>query len=77
MNEILNDTDLKRHIASETAMSNYAFMADKNVRFGRRIGWYMFVRATKPKVIVETGIDKGLGLCLLISALKRNSNDGF
>jgi predicted O-methyltransferase YrrM len=31
----------------------------------------------KPKVIVETGVDKGLGSVLLCSALLRNQHEGF
>ena len=77
MNEILNDAELKHHIASLTALSDYAFMADKEVKFSKRIGWYMFARAIKPKVVVETGVDKGLGSCVLTAALKRNSDEGY
>lgn len=33
------------------------------------------MRATKPAVVVETGVDKGLGSCLLSAALTRNSED--
>ena len=77
MNEILNDRELKDHIALETSLSNHSLKADKDAKFARRLGWYMFVRATKPKVVVETGIDKGLGSCVLTSALKRNEKEGF
>ena len=31
----------------------------------------------KPKIVVETGIDKGLGSVLLCSALLKNKEDGF
>ena len=75
--EIEDDEELKRHIADMTANSDLAFTADKEVRFGRRIGWYAFARALKPKVIVETGVDKGLGSCVLTAALKRNNEEGY
>ena len=45
--------------------------------FGRRIGWYCFVRALKPRVVVETGVDKGLGSLVLTAALRRNESEGF
>jgi len=45
-------------------------------RFGRRIGWYAIARAIKPKLIVETGIERGHGALLLSAALKMNANDG-
>lgn len=35
------------------------------------------VRILKPKVVVETGTDKGLGSCALAAALLRNERDGF
>ncbi len=70
------DRDLHAHISKATQKSDWAFMADDDVRFGRRIGWYAFVRALKPKIVVETGVDKGLGACLLTAALKRNRQEG-
>lgn len=75
--EIEADDRLKRHIEAVTAKSKLAFMADKDVRFGKRVGWYAFARALKPHVVVESGIDKGLGACLLAAALKKNEADGY
>jgi len=75
--EVEGDEKLKEHIADATMKSDLSFMADSEVRLGRRIGWYAFVRVLKPKVIVETGVDKGLGSCVLAAALKKNSEEGF
>ena len=75
--EIEEDTELKRHIADVTASSDFAFLADKEVQFGRRIGWYAFTRALKPNIIIETGVDKGLGACVLTAALKKNKEEGY
>lgn len=75
--EIEQNEELKRHVATATADSDRGFMADPAVRFGRRIGWYAFARAMKPRIIVETGVDKGLGSCLLTAALKKNAAEGF
>lgn len=47
------------------------------MKFARRVGWYAFARALKPKVIVETGVDKGLGSCVLTAALILNETEGF
>lgn len=44
--------------------------------FGRRLGWYVIVRALKPRVAVETGTHDGLGTSLLLRALQRNSMEG-
>jgi predicted O-methyltransferase YrrM len=50
---------------------------DKEIRFGRRLGWYAIARIIKPRVIIETGVDKGLGSALLCAALLRNKEEGF
>ena len=50
---------------------------DSTARYGRRIAWYIILRALKPSVVVETGIDKGLGSLVLTAALKRNTDEGF
>ena len=75
--ELEGDTQLKQHVIRVTAASKLAAIADEYVRFGRRLGWYAVVRALKPRLIVETGVDKGLGSCILTAALKRNSQEGF
>jgi hypothetical protein len=74
--EVQADDELRRHISEGVAASDLAYMADKDVRYGRRIGWYVVARIIKPKVVVETGVDKGLGSCLLTAALKRNNEEG-
>jgi len=74
--EIEGDNDLRIHIADSTIGSGLAFIADKEVHFGRRVGWYALTRILKPKVVIETGVDKGLGSCLLTAALKRNTQEG-
>jgi hypothetical protein len=49
---------------------------DIEVAYGRRLGWYAAVRALKPRVVVETGVDHGVGACVLSSALLRNWKEG-
>lgn len=77
IDEANRDEALKSHIAKATALSPLGVVADREVKFGRRLGWYAFVRALKPKVVVETGIDKGLGACVLTAALMKNREEGF
>jgi predicted O-methyltransferase YrrM len=78
VNEILNDTTLTKHIDTILADSRYArFRTDTPIRFGRRIGWYTFVRALKPKVVVETGVHSGIGSCVLTAALLKNKTEGY
>lgn len=74
--EIVGDEELKRHIAHLTRKSDLAAFANPHVRYGRRLAWYAIVRANKPKVVVETGVDKGLGACVLTAALRRNCDEG-
>jgi predicted O-methyltransferase YrrM len=75
--ELEQDADLKKHILSHTAKHPERYKADMNVFYARRLGWYAMVRALRPKVVIETGIDKGLGSCVLCSALLRNEKEGF
>lgn len=70
--EIMGDHQLMRQIADATLASPRRRIADTNVRFGRRVGWYAMVRVLQPRLVVETGTDKGLGSCVLASALIRN-----
>ncbi|HWL01318.1 MAG TPA: class I SAM-dependent methyltransferase [Microbacteriaceae bacterium] len=72
LQEVLDDEELAAHVAGETRTSRYRWLADRVPRYGRRIGWYAFVRALKPDVLVETGTDKGLGSVVLAAALLRN-----
>jgi Methyltransferase domain len=72
IDEILNDDELKSHIIRLTQSGPYRFYADPRCDFGRRAGWYVLVRTLKPRVVVETGIDKGFGSVVLCAALLRN-----
>lgn len=74
--ELQQNDHLKQHIVEATERSDRAMMADREARFGRRMGWYAIARALKPKVIVETGVDKGLGACMLAAALIKNREEG-
>ena len=77
INELTNDAELKNHVATVTSKSSLKKYADKEIHFAKRLGWYAFARAMKPKLIVETGVDKGLGSVVLCSALLRNKTEGF
>jgi len=76
LNELNNDVALTTHIQDCITNSEDGCFADLDVRFGRRSGWYAIVRALKPRIVVETGIDKGLGACVLTAALLRNAEEG-
>jgi len=74
--EVESDETLRGHIEQATVASARRGLADRRVRYARRIGWYAIVRATRPAHIVETGVDKGLGTCVLAAALLRNAAEG-
>ena len=72
--ELDDDQELREHIEMATASSPRRRLADTDVRFARRAGWYAIVRALRPSHVMETGTDKGLGSCVLASALLRNGS---
>lgn len=77
MQELEENSALREHLMHATAHSELACIADREVRYARRLGWYVFVRVTKPRVVIETGVDKGLGACVLTAALEKNDQEGF
>jgi predicted O-methyltransferase YrrM len=74
--EVEGDDGLRRHIQATVAASPRRGLADREVRYARRIGWYAIVRSRKPAHVVETGVDKGLGTVVLAAALLRNAGEG-
>ena len=53
INEIRKDSWLNDLISKNLKNSKYE-KDTKKVEFSRRIGWYAFARAIKPKIIIET-----------------------
>jgi len=76
MRELKTDRELQHHMERLTRTHPDGFGADTKPRFGRRLAWYALARALKPKTIVETRVDKGLGACVLTAALRRNDAEG-
>jgi predicted O-methyltransferase YrrM len=76
MRELDQDEMLHAHVRRATLASPDLHHADAFPRFGRRIGWYVLVRLFHPRLVVETGVDKGLGGCVLSAALLRNRAEG-
>lgn len=72
--EIGDDAALEAHIREATMRSDRRGLADRHVRYGRRVGWYALTRALQPEHVVETGTDKGLGSCVFAAALLRNGH---
>ena len=77
LEELEYDKEIRDHIRDSIYESNLKEYADSIIEFSRRLGWYICVRILKPRVIVETGVDKGLGSVVLIRALMKNKKEGF
>ena len=74
--ELQDDQALKEHILKIVASGEHYIAIDTDFDFGRRLGWYAIARATKPRLIVETGVEQGLGSLVLTAALRRNAEEG-
>ena len=74
--ELLSDKELYDHL-SYFLKKSPDYGSEIKFAYGRRIGWYALVRILKPKIIVETGVDQGVGACVLSSAILRNKSEGF
>jgi hypothetical protein len=69
--------ELQEYVISKTLSGPDRERSDAKCQFGRRLGWYALTRILKPSIVVETGIDKGLGAVLLCYGLLRNRQEGF
>jgi predicted O-methyltransferase YrrM len=75
--ELDNDTELRAYLADRIRESTRrGRRVDADIRFGRRLGWYAVIRALRPRLVVETGVDQGLGACVITAALRRNAQEG-
>src|SRR4051812_44892469 len=75
--EIEADDQLRSHFNNLWSAHPEKYRTDNNQEVGRRIVWYAIARLKKPKVIVETGVDQGMGSVVLCSALMRNQMLGY
>jgi predicted O-methyltransferase YrrM len=72
--EVDDDVSFRRHIEGGLK----SVLPDvSSIDVGRRLGWYAIARRIRPEIIIETGVDYGLGSCLLCAALLRNRQEGF
>jgi predicted O-methyltransferase YrrM len=76
MRELHEDEALARHVVDTTRKSSFRHTADAEARYGRRSAWYAFTRLAKPGLVVEAGVDKGLGACVFASALLPHADKG-
>lgn len=74
--ELEGDSELANHVAETTKGASSSYKSDPEARYHKRLGWYALVRLLKPRLVIETGVDKGLGSVVLASALLRNHEEG-
>jgi len=77
MRELDRDEELRALLRRQMLSSPDRHNSDVEPRYGRRLGWYALIRATKPRVIMETGVDRGLGTAVMAAALRRNDQEGY
>lgn len=73
----MKNESLKNYLIHKIKSSNFKNFADTEIKYSRRIGWYIIARIIKPKTIIETGVDKGMGSVILSEALIKNEKEGF
>jgi hypothetical protein len=76
-NEIFFNNKLKKYIIEKIENSEYKYVKDKRVELGNRFLHYCIIRAIKPKIIVENGIEIGFTSIILCEALLKNIKEGF
>lgn len=73
MDEARTDAELTTELRRRT---RWAFDLKTQPPIGKRVVWWVIVRATRPSLVVETGIYDGLGSLVLLRALERNHDEG-
>jgi hypothetical protein len=71
--EIESDAGFQSHV--ESGLKSIIPGAS-SFSIGRRLGWYVACRLLRPRLVVETGVDYGLGSCVICAALLKNASEG-
>ena len=71
--ELEEDEFLRKHI--EAGLRSYG-QEFTEIEYGRRLGWYAFIRELKPNLVIETGVHQGVGACVIATALLKNESEG-
>ena len=73
--ELDSDLDLRAHLLN--GLAKLGVGEESECKYGKRYIWYAIVRIKKPSMVVETGMEHGMGTCILATALLRNKKEGF
>lgn len=74
--EIETDAEFAAHIRRLWQEHPEKYRTDEAPLVGRRMVWYAIARSTRPGIVVETGVDQGMGAVVLCAALARNAGEG-
>jgi hypothetical protein len=74
--ELRSNTELADQVRADHADSDRKWTSDPQFRPGRHMLYYLLVRALKSGLVVEAGVDKGLGAAIICEALHRNAAEG-
>lgn len=78
LDEIISDQEFIEYFSQLTRANPYLRSRyGQRIGCGRRIGNYALVRALKPKVVIETGVEAGLNTCVIAAALLKNKEEGY
>lgn len=75
--ELENDAELRTYLSDKIKGGMGHLYTDSDIRYTRRTAWYALTRILRPRIVIETGVDKGLGSAVLCAALLRNREEGY
>ena len=75
LKNILNEINFENSDLKDFFSDNFFNNYEKKNIFGRRLLWYILVRSLKPNLVIESGVDKGLGSALMIYAQYKNTQE--
>ena len=75
--EISLNKDIGKYISEKIKNSEYKYLKDQRSELGNRFIHYCIIRAIKPKIIVENGVELGYTGTIVCEALLKNINEGF
>lgn len=75
--ELEENNELSNYVVKRLREGSWAWISDDRFNPGRRLGWYAIARAMKPKVIIESGCERGFGAICLVAALMKNGSGHY
>ena len=74
--ECMTDETMQAEFKNVVEKATQNYRLDTTFKIGRRVGWYAIIRLTKPTVVVESGVEAGIGAFVITQALMKNQNEG-